>query len=91
MAPGLMGSTPHGGTRVTRPTAPGTVRGVIDVPLHDLRTAAGIGVAGNFAGHLEQAGEAADFVNVVADSAVAPKGSSRGTCRGAMGTSGQSP
>jgi len=74
MAPGLMGSTPHGGTRVTRLTAPGTVRGVIDVPLHDLRTAAGIGVAGNFAGHLEQAGEAADFVNVVAESAVAPKG-----------------
>ena len=50
------------------------MRGVIDVPLHDLRTAAGIGVAGNFAGHLEQAGEAADFVNVVAESAVAPKG-----------------
>jgi len=50
------------------------VRGVIDLPLHDLRTAAGIGVAGNFAGHLEQAGEAADFVNVVAESAVAPKG-----------------
>ena len=74
MAPGLMGSTPHGGTRVTRLTAPGTVRGVIDVPLHDLRTAAGIGVAGNFAGHLEQAGEAEDFVNVVAESAVAPKG-----------------
>ncbi len=63
-----------GGTRVTRPTAPGTVPGVIDLPLHDLRTAAGIGVAGNFVGHLEQAGEAADFVNVVAESAIAPKG-----------------
>ena len=47
---------------------------VIDIALDDLRTAAGIGVAGNFAGHLEQAGEAADFVNVVAESAQAPKG-----------------
>ncbi len=47
---------------------------VVDISLHDLHDAAGIGVAGNFAGHLEQAGEAADFVNVVADSAVAPKG-----------------
>jgi len=63
-----------GGTRVTCPAGPGTVRGVIVLPLHDLRTAAGIGVAGNFAGHLEQAGEAEDFVNVVAESAVAPKG-----------------
>lgn len=33
----------------------------------------GIGVAGNFAGHLEQAGEAADFVNVHGQGA-APKG-----------------
>ncbi len=45
---------------------------VVDISLHDLHDAAGIGVAGNFAGHLEQVGEAADFVNVVADSAVAP-------------------
>ncbi len=44
----------------------------VDISLHDLYDAAGIGVAGNFAGHLEQVGEAADFVNVVADSAVAP-------------------
>lgn len=48
--------------------------GVIDLVLDDLRAAAGIGVAGNFAGHLEQAGEAADFVGVVAASAEAPKG-----------------
>lgn len=34
----------------------------------------GFGVAGNFAGHLEQAGETPDFVNVKADSASAPKG-----------------
>ena len=47
---------------------------VIDIAIDDLRAAAGIGVAGNFAGHLEQAGEAADFVNVVAESAQAPKG-----------------
>ena len=47
---------------------------MIDIAIEDLRAAAGIGVAGNFAGHLEQAGEAADFVNVVAESAQAPKG-----------------
>ena len=47
---------------------------MIDIAIDDLRAAAGIGVAGNFAGHLEQAGEAADFVNVVAESAQAPKG-----------------
>lgn len=47
---------------------------MIEIALNDLRSAAGIGVAGNFAGHLEQAGEAADFVNVVAESAQAPKG-----------------
>ena len=41
--------------------------------LDDLRAAAGIGVAGNFAGHLEQAGEAADFAGVAAP-AEAPKG-----------------
>ncbi|HMM48741.1 MAG TPA: DUF5718 family protein [Miltoncostaeaceae bacterium] len=34
----------------------------------------GFGVAGNFAGHLEQAGEAADFVNVAGNGAEAPKG-----------------
>ena len=33
----------------------------------------GFGVAGNFAGHLEQAGEASDFVNVKVKEAVAPK------------------
>lgn len=33
----------------------------------------GLGVAGNFAGHLEQAGEAADFVNVKTTEAVQPK------------------
>lgn len=43
------------------------------IDLHDLRGWAGVGVAGNFAGHLEQAGEAADFVNVTAESG-APKG-----------------
>ncbi|MSW50908.1 MAG: hypothetical protein F2817_08485 [Actinobacteria bacterium] len=41
--------------------------------LEALRGAFGFGVAGNFAGHLEQAGEAADFVGVDA-SAGAPKG-----------------
>ncbi|OED46934.1 hypothetical protein ACH42_03410 [Endozoicomonas sp. (ex Bugula neritina AB1)] len=33
----------------------------------------GLGVAGNFAGHLEQAGEAADFVAVEVKEAIAPK------------------
>ncbi len=39
--------------------------------LHNL---IGFGVAGNFAGHLEQAGETPDFVNVKTDCADAPKG-----------------
>ncbi len=34
----------------------------------------GFGVAGNFAHHLDQAGEAADFVNVVTEEENAPKG-----------------
>lgn len=33
----------------------------------------GLGVAGNFAGHLEQAGEAADFVAVKTEEAIQPK------------------
>jgi len=53
---------------------PGTLPPVIDVSLQALRAAAGIGVAGNFAGHLEQAGEAADFVNVVPTASEAPRG-----------------
>jgi hypothetical protein len=40
----------------------------------DFRAAIGIGVAGNFTGHLEQAGEASDFVNVSVKDASAPKG-----------------
>ena len=53
---------------------PGTLPRVVDFRLDDLRAAAGLGVAGNFAGHLEQAGEAADFANVVPTAAEAPKG-----------------
>ena len=34
----------------------------------------GFGVAGNFTGHLEQAGEASDFVDVKVSEASAPKG-----------------
>ncbi len=33
----------------------------------------GLGVAGNFAGHLEQAGEAADFLKVKTENAIQPK------------------
>jgi hypothetical protein len=46
---------------------------LIDIALDELRSWFGFGVAGNFAGHLEQAGEAADFVNVKSVG-VAPKG-----------------
>jgi hypothetical protein len=46
----------------------------MEIRLDDLRAAFGFGVAGNFAGHLEQAGEAADFAGVAATSAQAPKG-----------------
>jgi hypothetical protein len=46
---------------------------VIDIALSEMRDWFGFGVAGNFAGHLEQAGEAADFVNVTSEGA-APKG-----------------
>ncbi len=45
----------------------------VTIDLADLRSTFGFGVAGNFAGHLEQAGEAVDFVNVAA-AAEMPKG-----------------
>ena len=51
---------------------------MIELELDDLKTWFGFGVAGNFAGHLDQAGEAADFVTVTAKEG-APKASSRGT------------
>lgn len=47
--------------------------GYVDLAGIDLRSAAGFGVAGNFAGHLQQAGEARDFTNVAAAQG-APKG-----------------
>jgi hypothetical protein len=46
---------------------------MIELDYDELRTWFGFGVAGNFAGHLEQAGEAADFVNVTSEG-TAPKG-----------------
>jgi hypothetical protein len=52
---------------------PPSTAGSFLVELSALRSWFGIGVAGNFAGHLEQAGEAGDFVNVEAG-AGAPKG-----------------
>ncbi len=51
----------------------------------------GFGVAGNFAGHLEQAGETPDFVNVQADSANAPKGIFPYYVAGADGQIGEFP
>ncbi|WP_431238336.1 DUF5718 family protein [Mycolicibacterium aichiense] len=46
---------------------------MIELDLDEVRGWFGFGVAGNFAGHLEQAGEAVDFVNVTSEGA-APKG-----------------
>ncbi|MBJ7354059.1 MAG: hypothetical protein JHC98_04475 [Thermoleophilaceae bacterium] len=46
---------------------------MIDLPTSDLTDCFGLGVAGNFAGHLEQAGESVDFAGVDAP-ATAPKG-----------------
>ncbi|MFN8168506.1 MAG: DUF5718 family protein [Candidatus Nanopelagicales bacterium] len=46
---------------------------MITVDAHEARSWFGFGVAGNFAGHLAQAGEAADFVSVGGDD-TAPKG-----------------
>src|SRR5690349_9718226 len=48
-------------------------RAELEIDLDELRAWFGLGVAGNFAGHLEQAGEAGDFVGVTAE-AGAPKG-----------------
>lgn len=45
----------------------------MNIDLDELRTWFGFGVAGNFAGHLEQAGEASDFVSVASEGN-APKG-----------------
>ena len=39
----------------------------------ELSSMIGFGVAGNFAGHLEQAGEASDFVNVKVKDHIQPK------------------
>ncbi|WP_299557913.1 DUF5718 family protein [uncultured Mycolicibacterium sp.] len=46
---------------------------MISIDLDELRGWFGLGVAGNFAGHLEQAGEAGDFVSVKTEGN-APKG-----------------
>ncbi len=50
-----------------------TMSATIELDYDELRGWFGFGVAGNFAGHLEQAGEAADFVNVSSEGQ-APKG-----------------
>ncbi len=52
---------------------------MIELDLDEVRGWFGFGVAGNFAGHLEQAGEAVDFVNVTSEGAAPPRESSRGT------------
>ena len=40
----------------------------------NFRNVIGLGVAGNFTGHLEQAGEASDFKDLVIEDPNAPKG-----------------
>ncbi|WP_165644033.1 DUF5718 family protein [Mycobacteroides abscessus] len=67
---------------------------MFEVELNELRTWFGFGVAGNFAGHLEQAGESADFVNVVTKAPAgtsAPKGIFPWYVPGADGFLGQFP
>ncbi|MCF6254557.1 MAG: DUF5718 family protein [Thiomicrorhabdus sp.] len=44
------------------------------IPTPDFTSILCLGVAGNFAGHLEQAGETPDFVQIKTQSATAPKG-----------------
>jgi hypothetical protein len=63
---------------------------MIDIELDELRSWFGFGVAGNFAGHLEQAGEAADFVSVESEG-VAPKGIFPWYAPGSDGFLGQFP
>ena len=41
---------------------------------YETKNIATFGVAGNFTGHLEQAGEAADFINLKVQDKSAPKG-----------------
>jgi hypothetical protein len=48
-------------------------KATLEIHLTRLQSWFGVGVAGNFAGHLKQAGEAGDFVNVAAAES-APKG-----------------
>lgn len=63
---------------------------MIEVDLDEMRDWFGFGVAGNFAGHLEQAGEAADFATVVS-SGSAPKGIFPWYIPGADGVLGEFP
>ncbi|BBZ30893.1 hypothetical protein MMAD_51880 [Mycolicibacterium madagascariense] len=61
-----------------------------ELDFDELKSWFGFGVAGNFAGHLEQAGEAADFVNVASEGA-APKGIFPWYAPGAGGLLGEFP
>ena len=88
---------PDGSVRV--PGCAGALRGKVGVvgmsvttELDDdeLRSWFGFGVAGNFAGHLEQAGEAVDFANVASESN-APKGIFPWYAPGSDGMLGQFP
>lgn len=63
---------------------------MITLAPEDLAAAIGLGVAGNFAGHLEQAGEASDFSGVAAADG-APKGVFPWSVRGAGDPLGTSP
>lgn len=63
---------------------------MIELDYDELKTWFGFGVAGNFAGHLEQAGEAVDFENVTSEES-APKGIFPWYAPGADGFLGQFP
>ena len=62
---------------------------VIELDLEELRSWFGFGVAGNFAGHLDQAGEAVDFATVAVKEG-APKGIFPGTHRDTTASSASS-
>ncbi len=63
---------------------------MIELDLEEMHGWFGFGVAGNFAGHLEQAGEAADFVTVASEGD-APKGIFPWYIPGAGGLLGEFP
>lgn len=76
-APSRNPGTPDRDRERARGPRPPTLVGMLErlmIDLEDLRGTFGFGVAGNFAGHLDQAGESADFESVRPVTPEAPKG-----------------